>query len=177
MIFQETSIPGAWIVDIKAIHDHRGFFAMTWLPGELEKRGMNPAVAQCNLAFNHARGTLRGMHFQTAPHAQAKIIRATRGSLLDVIIDLREDSPAYLKWVAVELSADNHRMLYVPEGIAHGYLTLEDNTEACYQVSAPWVPTAESGVRWNDPAFAVEWPFEPALISDKDAAWPLMPGR
>jgi dTDP-4-dehydrorhamnose 3,5-epimerase len=177
MVFQETSIPGAWIIDINAIHDRRGFFAMTWLPGELETRGMNPALAQCNLAFNHARGTLRGMHFQTAPHAQAKVIRTTRGSLLDVIIDLREDSPAFLKWVAVELSADNHRMLYMPEGIAHGYLTLEDNTEAYYHASAPWAPASEAGVRWNDPAFAVEWPFEPVVISDKDAAWPLMSRR
>jgi dTDP-4-dehydrorhamnose 3,5-epimerase len=176
MVFQETRLPGAWIIDNTLIRDQRGFFAMTWLPGELASRGMNPAVAQCNLAFNHRRGTLRGMHFQTAPHAQAKIIRATRGALLDVIIDLREHSPTYRQWEAVELSADNYRMLYVPEGLAHGYLTLEDNTEAYYQASSPWVPAAESGVRWNDPAFAVAWPFAPAVISDKDASWPLMPG-
>src|SRR5689334_6490387 len=129
MVFEETRIPGAWIIDITAIHDHRGFFAMTWLPGELAKRGMNPALAQCNLAFNHKRGTLRGMHFQKAPHGQAKIVRATRGALLDVIVDVREDSPAYRQWVAVELTADNRRMLYMPEGIAHGYITLADDTE------------------------------------------------
>src|SRR5262245_4940681 len=119
MKFQESRIPGAWIIDITPINDHRGFFAMTWLPDELRQRGMNPALAQCNLAFNNKRGTLRGMHFQTAPHAQAKIIRATRGALLDVIVDLRSDSPAFRQWEAVELTADNHRMLYIPEGIAH----------------------------------------------------------
>jgi dTDP-4-dehydrorhamnose 3,5-epimerase len=173
MIFQESRIAGAWIIDPKLIPDQRGYFAMTWLPGEFARRNLNPAVAQCNLAFNHKRGTLRGIHFQEAPHAQAKIIRATRGALLDVIVDLREDSPTFKQWDAVELTADNHRMLYMPEGIGHGYLTLADDTEAFYQVSSPWVPAAESGVRWNDPAFNIEWPFEPAVISEKDAAWPL----
>lgn len=147
---------------------------MTWLPGELQKRGMNPALAQCNLAFNHRRGTLRGMHFQRAPHAQAKIIRAPRGSLLDVIVDLREDSPAYRQSVGVELSADNHRMLYMPEGIAHGYITLEDNTEAYYHASSPWVPAAESGVRWDDPALDIQWPMTPLVVSPKDQQWPLL---
>lgn len=174
MIFTETKIPGAWIIDIKPIHDQRGFFAMTWLPNELQARGMNPSLAQCNLAHNHTRGTLRGMHFQHAPHAQAKIVRATRGALLDVIVDLREESPTFRQWEAVELTAENRRMLYMPEGIAHGYLTLEDDTEALYFASAPWAPTAESGVRWNDPAFAVAWPFDPVVISEKDAAWPLV---
>jgi dTDP-4-dehydrorhamnose 3,5-epimerase len=176
MEFRETTIPGAWIIDITPIHDDRGFFAMTWLPAELAKRGLDPSLAQCNLAFNHKRGTLRGMHFQHAPHAQAKMIRATRGSLLDVIIDLRPQSAAFKQWEAVELSADSRRMLYMPEGIAHGYVTLEDNTEAYYHASSPWVPAAESGVRWDDPAFAVRWPFPPSVISAKDAAWPLFEG-
>lgn len=174
MKFQETRIPGAWIIDITPIPDHRGFFAMTWLPDELRQRGMNPALAQCNLAFNHRRGTLRGMHFQKAPYAQAKIIRTTRGSLLDVIVDLREESPTFQQWDAVELTADNRRMLYMPEGIAHGYLTLADDTEAYYHASSAWVPAAESGVRWDDPAFQIEWPFEPSVISDKDRQWPLI---
>jgi dTDP-4-dehydrorhamnose 3,5-epimerase len=174
MIFQESKIPGAWIIDILPILDPRGFFAMTWLPEQLRERGMNPALAQCNLAFNHKRGTLRGMHFQHAPHAQAKIIRATRGELLDVIVDLRPDSPTFRQYDAVELTADNHRMLYMPEGIAHGYITLTDDVEAYYHASAPWVPAAESGVRWNDPAFAIAWPFPPVVISDKDAGWPLL---
>jgi len=172
MKFTASQIPGAWIIDITAIHDHRGFFAMTWLPDEFRKHGVDPALAQCNLAYNHKRGTLRGMHFQSAPHAQAKIIRCTRGALVDVIVDLRPESPAYCQWEAVELTADNRRMLYMPEGIAHGYLTLTDDVEAYYHASAPWHPAAESGVRWNDPAFAIAWPFAPVLISDKDAAWP-----
>ena len=175
MQYTPSRIPGAWIIDIAPIHDRRGFFAMTWLPHELAERGMNPALAQCNLAFNHQRGTLRGMHFQHAPHAQAKIVRATRGALLDVIIDLRPDSPTYRQWDAVELSADNRRMFYMPEGIAHGYLTLVDDTEAYYHASSPWVRDAESGVRWDDPAFGIDWPFEPAVISEKDCAWPLTP--
>lgn len=173
MTFQKSKILGAWIIDITPIHDPRGFFAMTWLPDQFAKHGLNPALVQCNLAFNLKRGTLRGMHFQNAPHAQAKLIRTTRGALLDVIVDLREDSPTYRQWDAVELTADNHRMLYMPEGIAHGYLTLEDNTEAYYHVSSSWEPAAESGVRWDDPVFAINWPFEPSVISDKDRAWPL----
>jgi len=175
MHYTPSRIPGAWILDISPIHDARGFFAMTWLPNELRERGMNPDLAQCNLAFNHKRGTLRGMHFQVAPHAQAKIVRATRGALLDVIVDLREESPTFRQWDAVELTAENRRMLYMPEGIAHGYLTLEDNTEAHYFASSPWAPKAESGVRWDDPAFGISWPSAPVVISDKDAAWPLVP--
>lgn len=172
MKFTASRIPGAWVIDITAIHDHRGFFAMTWVPGEFRQRGIEPALAQCNLAYNHKRGTLRGMHFQAAPHAQAKIIRCTRGALLDVIVDLRPESPTYCQSDAVELTADNRRMLYMPEGIAHGYLTLTDDVEAYYHASTPWHPAAESGVRWDDPAFAIAWPFAPVLISDKDAAWP-----
>lgn len=172
MTFTPSRIPGAWVIDIEPIHDRRGFFAMTWLPEEFRKRGLDPALAQCNLAFNHKRGTLRGMHFQTAPHAQAKLVRAIRGALLDVIVDLRDDSPTFRQWEAVELTADNRRMLYMPAGIAHGYLTLTDDTEAYYHSSSPWVPAAESGVRWNDPAFAIAWPIAPVVISDKDAAWP-----
>ena len=172
MIFTPSRIPGAWVIDIEPINDQRGFFAMTWLPEEFRKRGLDPALAQCNLAFNHKRGTLRGMHFQTAPHAQAKLVRVTRGALLDVIVDLRDDSPTFRQWEAVELTADNRRMLYMPAGIAHGYLTLTDGTEAYYHASSPWVPAAESGVRWNDPAFAIAWPMAPVVISDKDSAWP-----
>jgi dTDP-4-dehydrorhamnose 3,5-epimerase len=174
MQFRPSRIPGAWVIDISPIRDERGFFATTWLPEEFRKHGIEPLLAQCNLAFNDKRGTLRGMHFQRSPHAQAKIVRATRGALLDVIVDLRDDSPTYRQWDAVELTADNHRMLYMPEGVAHGYLTLTDDVEAYYHASAPWAPQAESGVRWNDPAFGIRWPFEPVVISDKDANWPLV---
>ncbi len=173
MHYTPSRIPGAWILDPTRIHDARGFFAMTWLPDELRERGMSADLAQCNLAFNLKRGTLRGMHFQHAPHAQAKIIRATSGALLDVIVDLREDSPTFKQWDAVELSAENRRMFYMPEGVAHGYITLADNTEAYYHASSKWAPAAESGVRWNDPAFGIEWPMAPIVISEKDAAWPL----
>lgn len=172
MIYTESKIAGAWVIDITRIEDKRGFFAMTWLPNELSERGMNPALAQCNIAFNAKKGTLRGMHFQHAPHAQAKIIRATRGALLDVIVDLRPDSPTFKQWDAVELTADNRRMFYMPEGIAHGYITLVDDTEAYYHASSPWVPAAESGVRFDDPAFKIDWPFPPAVISDRDLSWP-----
>lgn len=172
MKFTESRIPGAWIIDLTEIHDDRGFFAVTWRPEEFLQRGIEPAVAQCNLAFNHKRGTLRGMHFQSAPHAQAKIVRCTRGALVDVIADLRPESPTYCQWDAVELTADNHRMLYMPGGVAHGYLTLEDDTEAYYHASTPWVREAESGVRWNDPAFGIAWPSAPAIISGRDATWP-----
>jgi dTDP-4-dehydrorhamnose 3,5-epimerase len=177
MQYTPSRIPGAWIIDITPIHDPRGFFAMTFVPDELRERGMNPSLAQCNLAFNHQRGTLRGMHFQKAPHAQAKIIRATRGALLDVIVDLREDSATFRQWDAVELTAENRRMFYLPEGVAHGYITLADDTEASYHVSSAWVPAAESGVRWDDPAFAIEWPFVPTVVSDRDRQWPLTADR
>ena len=174
MQFTSSSIPGAWVIDITPIHDDRGFFATTWLPDELRQRGIESVVAQCNIAFNHRRGTLRGLHFQTAPHAQAKIVRATRGALLDVIVDLRPDSPTWRQWELFELTADNRRMLYIPPGLAHGYLTLTDDAEMFYQASTPWAPQAEAGVRWNDPAFGIKWPFEPTVISAKDQTWPLL---
>jgi len=172
MTFTECRLAGAWIIDVKAIQDDRGLFAMTWLPEEFKLRGLDPSLAQCNLSWNHKKGTLRGMHFQTAPHEQVKIVRCTRGALLDVIVDLRPDSPTCGQWDSVELTADNRRMVYVPSGFAHGYLTLTDGTEAYYHTSAAWAPTAESGVRWDDPAFGIVWPFAPVVISAKDANWP-----
>ena len=174
MQFRASRIAGAWVIDITPIHDRRGFFATTWLPDELRQHGIDPVVAQCNLAFNHQRGTLRGLHFQTPPHAQSKIVRATRGALLDVIVDLRPDSPTCRQWESIELTADNRRMLYIPAGLAHGYLTLTDDAEMFYQASSPWAPQAEAGVRWNDPAFGITWPFEPTVISEKDRTWPLL---
>lgn len=176
MNFTETRIPGAWIVDPKPIVDDRGLFAMTWLPAEFESRGLDASLAQCNLAWNHQRGTLRGMHFQRAPHAQAKLVRCTRGAMLDVVVDLREGSPTYRQWASIELNQDNRRMLYIPKGLAHGYLTLTDGVEVFYQTSSPWAPQAEAGVRWNDPAFGITWPFEPVKISERDATWPLVSG-
>ncbi len=174
MTFTETRIAGAWIVDITAIPDDRGFFAMTWQPGEFHARGLDSSLAQCNLSWNHKRGTLRGMHYQRAPHAQAKLVRCTRGAVHDVIIDLRPGSPTFREWVGVDLNQDNRRMLYIPGGLAHGYITMSDEAEVFYQASTPWEPKAEGGVRWDDPAFAVVWPAAPVVISERDATWPLV---
>lgn len=173
MIFAETALPGAFVIDLEPHRDERGFFARGWCEREFEEHGLDPRVAQCNLSYNDLKGTLRGMHYQVAPHEEVKLVRCIRGSIYDVIIDLRPESPAYMNWVGVELSAENRRSLYVPEGFAHGYVTLEDETETFYQVSEFYTPGAEAGVRWNDPAFAIEWPdVDVRVISEKDRAWP-----
>jgi dTDP-4-dehydrorhamnose 3,5-epimerase len=174
MTFTETRLTGAWIIDADTRGDDRGVFAEIWVAKEFERRQLDTRLAQCNLAWNRERGTLRGMHFQVAPHQQVKIVRCTRGALLDVIVDLRPDSPTYRRWDSVELTADNRRMMYVPGGFAHGYLTLADGTEAYYHASMPYAPAHESGVRWDDPAFGIEWPFEPIVISEKDQRWALL---
>jgi dTDP-4-dehydrorhamnose 3,5-epimerase len=174
MTFTECRLPGAWIIDAKTIHDDRGCFAVVWVADEFERRGLDTSLAQCNLAWNRQRGTLRGLHFQVAPFEQVKVVRCTRGALLDVIVDLRPGSPTYCQSDSAELTADNHRMIYVPGGFAHGYLTLLDDTEAYYQASTPYAPGHESGVRWDDPAFGIEWPFEPVVISEKDRRWALL---
>jgi dTDP-4-dehydrorhamnose 3,5-epimerase len=173
MIFTETELPGAYVLDLERREDDRGFFARAWCANELGDLGLETRIVQANVSFNRQKGTLRGMHMQVAPHAEVKVIRATRGSVLDVIVDLRPDSPTYRRWTGVELSAENGRALYVPEGFAHGYQTLEDDTETFYLVSAFYAPDAERGVRWDDPAFGIEWP-DPAgaILSEKDATWP-----
>ena len=173
MIFTETELPGAYVLDLERREDDRGFFARAWCMNELGEHGLDTRIVQANVSFNHRKGTLRGMHMQVAPYAEVKVIRATRGSILDVIVDLRPASPTYKRWAGVELSAANGRALYVPEGFAHGYQTLVDRTETLYQVSEAYAPGAEGGVRWDDPAFAIEWPpAETRVISDKDRAWP-----
>lgn len=173
MIFTETIVSGAFVIDLQPRGDERGFFARTFCRAEFEEHGLNPYVDQCNLSLSVQTGTLRGMHFQLPPHEEAKLVRCTRGALYDVALDLRPDSPSYLRWVGVELSAENHRMLYVPEGCAHGFQTLVADTEAAYQVSAAYAREAERGVRWDDEAFAIEWPdVEKRVISDKDRIWP-----
>jgi len=168
--FIETRLQGAFIITPDFIGDERGFFARTFCRREFEARGLNPNLVQCNISFNKKKGTLRGMHYQLAPHAEVKLVRCTAGALYDVIIDLRVESITYKQWYAAELTAENHKMLYVPEGFAHGYETLTDNTEAAYQVSDFYSPECERGVRWNDPAFSIVWPLPVAEISDKDAA-------
>ena len=164
----ETELKGAFIIAPDLLEDERGFFARTFCRREFEEHGLNSALVQCNMSFNKKKGTLRGMHYQIAPQAEVKLVRCTRGAIHDVIIDLRPESPTFKQWLAAELSSENHRMLYVPEGFAHGYLALEDRTEVIYQVSAFYHPQSERGIRWNDPAFGIEWPLAIAVISIKD---------
>ena len=170
MIFTETKLKGAYIVDIKRIEDDRGFFGRAWCQKEFEEMGLSANVVQSNLSSNKKKGTLRGMHFQVTPFAESKLVRCTRGALYDVIIDLRPASPTYMQWLGVELTADSFRMLYVPENFAHGFLTLEDNTDITYQVTQFYAPGAERGIRYNDPAFNIQWPIDPQIISEKDKA-------
>jgi dTDP-4-dehydrorhamnose 3,5-epimerase len=172
MLFTETPLAGAFIIDIVALEDERGFFARTWSADELTKRGLDTTLVQCNIAWNPLKGTLRGMHFQRAPYEEVKIVRCTRGALFDVIIDLRPSSPTFRQSTSVELTADSRRMLYVPKGFAHGYITLTDDVEAHYHVSAPYVPACADGVAWDDPAFGIAWPMAPVVISARDRGWP-----
>jgi dTDP-4-dehydrorhamnose 3,5-epimerase len=173
VIFTETEVLGAFIIDLERRGDERGFFARAFCRREFEEHGLNPEVVQCNLSLSADIGTLRGMHFQLPPHEEAKLVRCTRGALYDVALDLRPKSPSYLRWVGAELTAENRTMLYVPEGCAHGFQTLATDTEAFYQVSASYAPEAERGVRWDDPAFGIEWPeAAERTLSDKDRAWP-----
>lgn len=172
MIFKETKLKGAFIVEPERFEDERGFFARVWCREEFERKGLNTNLAQCNVSFNVKKGTLRGMHYQAAPHAEVKLVRCTQGSIYDVIIDLRADSETYKEWVAVELSRDNHLMLYIPENFAHGFITQEDSSEVFYQMSEPYHPECARGVRWNDQAFSIHWPVEVSIISDRDRDYP-----
>lgn len=176
MIFTETRLAGAFILDIERRGDDRGFFARTFCQREFARHGLKYDVAQCNLSFNHRRGTVRGLHFQFPPAAETKLVRCTRGAVLDVIVDLRPESPTWLQHVAVELSADNRRALFVPERFAHGYQTLEDGTETAYQVGEFYTPDAEGGLRHDDPRLGITWPQPPQEVSAKDRAWPLLDG-
>ena len=173
MTFTDTSISGAYLIGPEPRRDERGFFARLWCRDEFARRGLNAAFVQCNDAFSAQRGTLRGLHYQAAPHQEVKLIRCVRGAVFDVIVDVRPDSTTYLAWFGAELTAENRAMLYVPEGCAHGYLTLTDGSEVVYPVSAPYEPGAERGIRWNDPRFGIEWPLTDGLtVSPKDEQWP-----
>jgi dTDP-4-dehydrorhamnose 3,5-epimerase len=172
MIFTETKLKGAYTIDIQRHEDHRGFFARGWCQREFEEHGLVPQVVQSNISYNIARGTLRGMHYQVEPYGETKLVRCTRGAVHDVIVDLRPDSPTYLQWLGVDLSAENYRMLFVPVGFAHGFQTLTDDVEVTYQVSQFYAPASERGARYNDPAFGIEWPLTVQVISDKDRSWP-----
>ena len=172
MNFTETKLKGAYIIEIKKLKDHRGFFARTWCKNEFKDHGLTTRLSQANVSYNKKMGTLRGMHYQLSPYEETKLVRCTRGAIYDVIIDLRPASPTYTQWIGVELTAENYKMLYVPEDFAHGFQTLEDNTEVTYQVSQFYTPGSESGIRWEDPAFDIDWPIEVQVISDKDKSWP-----
>lgn len=173
MRFTETPLPGAYLIDIERREDERGFFARAWSHDEFEARGINPRIGQCNISFNVRRGTLRGMHYQVPPYAEAKLVRCTMGAIFDVIIDLRPGSPTYKRHFSVVLSSENRRMLYVPEGFAHGFQTLEDATEVFYQMSKVYASEAARGVRWNDPAFGISWPpVAERTVSERDQQFP-----
>ena len=168
MIFVETRLKGAFVIEPERLEDERGFFARTWCQREFEAYGLNPRLVQCNISFNKEAGTLRGMHYQAAPYEEAKLVRCTQGAIHDVIIDLRPESPTFKQHTAVVLTAQNRKMLYVPEGFAHGFLTLEDHTEVFYQMSEFYAPEYARGVRWNDPVFNIQWPTAVQVISDRD---------
>jgi len=172
MIFRETELKGAFIIEPEIIEDERGFFACSWTPEEFKTHGLNPRLVQCNISFNKLSGTVRGMHFQKKPHEEAKLVRCTQGAIYDVAIDLRIDSPTRYHWVGAELTSDNHRMFYIPEGFAHGYQTLTDNVEIFYQMSEYYHPESAGGVRWDDPAFGIKWPLAVTVIAKRDATYP-----
>lgn len=174
MLFKETKINGVFVIEPELIKDERGFFACSWSQSDFEQRGLNPRLVQCNISFNNSRGTVRGMHFQEKPYEEAKLVRCTRGAMFDVAVDLRTDSPTRFQWVGTELSADNRRMFYIPEGFAHGYQTLVDDTEICYQMSQSYHPESARGLRWDDPVLGIEWPEEVTVISDRDRAFKLL---
>jgi dTDP-4-dehydrorhamnose 3,5-epimerase len=172
MYFHETKLPGVFEIHLDPHSDERGFFARAWCRKEFETNGLNPGLVQCNISFNARKGTLRGMHFQAAPHAEAKLVRCTRGAIYDVVIDLRPQSPTYKAWIAVTLTSANRHMVYIPENCAHGFLTVEDKTEVFYQMSEFYNPESARGIRWNDPAFQVSWPGKVEVISERDENYP-----
>jgi dTDP-4-dehydrorhamnose 3,5-epimerase len=175
MIFRDTGIGGAWVIELERLQDERGFFARTWDAQEFAERGLNPRLVQCSVSFNRARGTLRGLHYQSAPHEEAKLVRCTAGTIFDVVVDLRPDSPTFRRWFGIELSAENRLSLYVPEACAHGFLTLDDNCEVHYQISQVYAAEAASGVRWDDPAFGIAWPAEVVVMNERDRSYPDFP--
>ncbi|MFN6105202.1 MAG: dTDP-4-dehydrorhamnose 3,5-epimerase family protein [Planctomycetaceae bacterium] len=177
MKFTPTPLAGVWLVEPELRADERGFFARLWCPRELAVRGLNPALAQTSVSFNHRAGTVRGMHWQAPPHAEAKLVRASRGAIWDVAVDLRPQSPTRLQSVAFELSADNRRMLYIPEGCAHGFQTLTDGAEVTYEISTFYDPASGRGARHDDPLLGLTWPLPVTVISSRDQEWPPLSDR
>jgi dTDP-4-dehydrorhamnose 3,5-epimerase len=174
MIFTELPLSGAYLIEMQRLTDERGFFARSYCAEEFSERGLGPELRQCSVSYNARKGTLRGMHYQSAPHEEHKLVRCTAGAIFDVVVDLRDSSPTYRRWCAAELSAENRSSVFVPPGCAHGFVTLTDHTEVYYMISVAHAPEFSGGVRWNDPAFGIEWPFAPAVISARDASYPLL---
>ncbi len=174
MIFTETPLQGAFVIDLQEISDDRGFFARAFCAEEFERHGLKPTIAQVNLSFNEKKGTIRGLHYQQAPAAEAKFMRCISGAIYDVIVDLRPGSPTYRQHFGIELSAQNRRALYVPEMFAHGYLALTDGAQAFYSASEFYTPGVEGGIRYDDPALGIQWPISAVIVSEKDASWPLL---
>jgi len=168
LIFTETELKGAFVIDVEKLDDERGFFARTWDKEEFEKHGLNSNVTQCSISVNKKKGTIRGMHYQSKPYEESKIVRCTKGKIFDVIIDLRLNSRTFKKWFGIELSADNYICMYIPEGFAHGFQTLEDDSEVFYKISESYEPEYSKGIRWNDDFFKIKWPLVPTIISKKD---------
>jgi dTDP-4-dehydrorhamnose 3,5-epimerase len=177
MIFTETKLKGAFIIDVKRLNDERGFFGRAWCKSEFEEHGLNTNAVQANVSYNKIAGTIRGMHYQNEPFTESKTVRCTAGSIYDVIVDLRPGSPTYMQWVGVTLTAESFRMLYVPDGFAHGFMTLEDDTSVHYLVTQYYTPNSEAGLRYDDPAFNITWPMKPTLVSDKDQQHPLFTNK
>jgi dTDP-4-dehydrorhamnose 3,5-epimerase len=172
LIFSETKLKGAFVIDLEKLEDERGFFGRLWDKKEFEIRRLDSDLVQCSTSFNKKKGTLRGLHYQKPPHEETKIVRCTRGKIFDVIVDLRRNSKTFKDWIGVELSEENYKMIYIPKGFAHGFQTLTDNTEVFYQISQYFMQEYSSGLRWNDTAFNIEWPFaSPTIISEKDSSY------
>jgi dTDP-4-dehydrorhamnose 3,5-epimerase len=171
LIFTATPLEGAYVVELKRLEDERGFFARSFCQKEFQAQGLDARLAQCNVSFNAKRGTLRGLHYQAAPHGEAKLVRCTQGAIWDVMVDLRRDSPTFKRWFGAELSASNRRALYIPDGFAHGFQTLVDDAEVLYLMSEFYQPDAARGLRWNDPAFRIEWPLADPVMSERDRAF------
>jgi dTDP-4-dehydrorhamnose 3,5-epimerase len=172
LIFEPTVLPGVVVVSSDRHVDDRGFFARTWCAREFAEAGLPSGLAQCSISWNERRHTLRGMHWESAPQHESKLVRCTRGAIFDVILDLRPESPTYLSHVGLSLNADDHRSVFIPPGMAHGFLTMEDGTEVLYQMDSFYAPEAERGARWDDPAFGIAWPVVPAVISERDLSFP-----
>lgn len=172
MIFQETKLAGVFEIRVDPHYDERGFFARSWCESEFRSHGLNPRVVQCSISFNRKKGTLRGVHYQAEPHSEAKVVRCTRGAIYDVALDLRPQSPTFKQWFGATLTAENRQMLFIPEGCAHGFLTLADDTEVLYQMSEFYRAESARGLRWNDAAFQIAWPEEVEVVSDRDRMYP-----